>query len=552
MSKEPTEVEGIKSASRGLRGQLAADLEGPTPNVSSASEQLIKFHGIYAQDHRDVRRARSLAHEPLEFIFMTRVVIPGGHLTSEQWLALDRLADDVADGTLRLTTRQAVQFHGTYKGSLRELATRLDTVRLTSFGGCGDVVRNVVTCPHLQISQHPDIAEFTRQLALWFRPSTTAHWEIFVDGQRAASAEEENEKSFYGETYLPRKFKVAIANPEENCVDAYAQDVALVPTFSTEGMEGFNVIVGGGLGRNYAHEHTFSRLGDPLGFVALEDAVSLVSAIVATYRDLGDRTDRKRARLKYVVHDIGFDAFRAEVEARWGRQIAPVHGTISFLGRHDHLGWNQISDGVQSLGIRVSAGRVKDDERSQTRSALRQIATALPVTFYVTPQQDVIIHGIRNDEVAVVSEVLRTYGVPMAEDLVALERTALACPALPTCGQALTEAERELPSVVGQLVEIVLSNGIADRDLVVRMTGCPNGCARPSVAEIGIVGRTKSTYDIHVGGSSSGDRLATLWREKVPSADVTQTVRPLLERWAVEAHNGESFGDFVARVQPWV
>lgn len=551
MSKVPTEVEGIKAASGGLRGQLSADLDAPTPNVSSASEQLIKFHGIYAQDHRDVRRARSLAHEPLEFIFMTRVVIPGGHITSEQWLELDRLATDVADGTLRLTTRQAVQFHGTYKGSLRELATRLDTVRLTSFGGCGDVVRNVVTCPQLQIANTPEIAEFTRQLALWFRPSTTAHWEIFVDGQRAASAEEESEKVFYGETYLPRKFKVAIANPDENCVDAFAQDVALVPTRNSDGVAGFNVLVGGGLGRNYAHEHTFSRLGDPLGFVPLDDAVSLVAAVVATYRDLGDRTDRKRARLKYVVHDIGFDAFRREVEHRWDREIEPVSGTITFAGRHDHLGWSDVVAGITSVGVRVSAGRVKDDETSQTRSALRQIAAALPVTFYVTPQQDVIIHGIREEEVAIVSELLRTHGVALADDLLPLERTALACPALPTCSQALTEAERELPTVVSQFVEIVRSSGIAQRDLVLRMTGCPNGCARPSVAEIGIVGRTKTTYDIHVGGSPSGDRLATLWREKVPSAEIAETVRPLLERWASEGQEGESFGDFATRVQPW-
>ena len=551
MTKQPTEVEGIKAESRGLRGQLAEDLAAPTPNVSSASEQLIKFHGIYAQDHRDVRRARSLAHEPLEFIFMTRVVIPGGHLTAQQWLELDRLADDVADGTLRLTTRQAVQFHGTYKGSLRELATRLDEVRLTSFGGCGDVVRNVVTCPHLQIAQHPDITEFTRQMALSFRPSTSAHWEIFVDGQRAASAVDEVERNFYGETYLPRKFKVAIANPDENCVDAFAQDVALIPSTTPDGVAGFNVIVGGGLGRNYAHEHTFSRLGDPLGFVALDEAVSLVAAIVATYRDLGDRTDRKRARLKYVVHDIGFDAFRHEVEARWGRQISPLNGSVSFSGRHDHLGWSHIIDGLHSVGIRVGAGRVKDDEHNRTRTALRQIAAALPVTFYVTPQQDVIVHGLRDHEIDVVTEMLRTHGVPLATDLLPLERTALACPALPTCGQALTEAERELPTVVGQFAEIVRSRGIAHRDLVVRMTGCPNGCARPSVAEIGIVGRTKSTYDIHIGGSPSGDRLATLWREKVASSDVAETVQPLLTRWADEALEGESFGDFVMRVQPW-
>lgn len=548
MSTAPTEVEIIKEASQGLRGQIADDLASSAPNVSSASEQLMKFHGIYSQDHRDVRRARSLANEPLEFIFMTRVVIPGGHLTSEQWLALDELADDVADGTLRLTTRQAVQFHGTYKGSLRELATRLDAVRLSSFGGCGDVVRNVVMCPELQMTAPPELENFTRELAEAFRPSSTAHWEIFVDGQRAVSAlSPEIEKPFYGSAYLPRKFKIAIAHPHENCVDAYAQDIALIPTYNDDGIAGFNVLVGGGLGRNYAHEGTFSRLADEFAFVPRDAAVSLIAAIVDAYRELGDRTDRKRARLKYVIHDIGYSAFRETVEARWGQPLLPPTNLQKFAGRNDHLGWHPDSDVSHSVGIRVAAGRVKDADGNNTRTALRTIAQALSVTFYVTPQQDVIVHGITPAEVPVVTELLRSHGVPFGEDLLPIERTALACPALPTCSQALTEAEREMPDVLSRLVEIVKKHDIAHRNLVVRMTGCPNGCARPSVAEIGIVGRTKSTYDIHLGASASGDRLATVWREKVARDDIASTIEPLLERWSNEALDDESFGDFMLR-----
>lgn len=553
MSTTPTEVEGIKESSRGLRGRIADDLASDAPNVSSESEQLMKFHGIYSQDHRDVRRTRSMAHEPLEFIFMTRVVVPGGHLSSSQWLALDELADSVADGTLRLTTRQAVQFHGTYKGSLRQLATQLNKVQLSSFGGCGDVVRNVVMCPDLQIAPLPEIDNFTKELAAAFRPSSSAHWEIFVDGQRAASGvAPESEKPFYGDTYLPRKFKIAIASPQENCVDAYANDIGLIPAHREDGVFGFNVLVGGGLGRNYAHEGTFARLADEFGFVPFADAVTLIAAIVDAYRELGDRTDRKRARLKYVINDIGLEAFRATVIERWGKTLAPFVAGVQPDNRHDHLGWTDRSESSHSIGVRVAAGRVKDDGENRTRSALRHIAQALPVTFYVTPQQDVVIDGIRSDEVSVVTEVLRSHGVPFGDDLLPIERTALACPALPTCSQALTEAERELPGVLTQLVEVVKKHAIADRDLVVRMTGCPNGCARPSVAEIGIVGRTKSTYDIHIGASPSGDRLATLWREKVSRNDLAATVEPLLARWASESESGESFGDFVTRVAPWV
>lgn len=547
-----TEVEGIKGRSQGLRGSIAADLADHAPNVSAASEQLMKFHGIYSQDNRDVRRARSLAHEPLDFIFMTRVVIPGGHLNSEQWLALDRLADDVADGTLRLTTRQAVQFHGTYKGSLRELATRLDDVRLSSFGGCGDVVRNVVMCPELQIATDPQLEHFTKELALAFRPSSTAHWEIFVDGQRAVSSvSEESEKPFYGDTYLPRKFKIAIANPRENCVDPYAQDVALIPAVDISGRGGFNVLVGGGLGRNYAHEGTFSRLADSFGFVPYGDTVSLIAAIVDAYRELGDRTDRKRARLKYVIHDSGLEAFRQTVLERWGKTLEPTVPSEPVAGRDDHLGWQSFDVELRSIGVRVAAGRVKDDGENQTRSALRRIALALPVTFYVTPQQDVIIHGIRPEEVEVVTGLLASHCVPWGDELLPIERTALACPALPTCSQALTEAERELPGILSSLVTLVRKHEVADRNLVVRMTGCPNGCARPSVAEIGIVGRTKSTYDIHIGASPSGDRLARVWREKVSRDELANTVEPLIERWANEANPDESFGDFVERIAPW-
>ena len=546
--KEETAVEVAKRASDYLRGTLNDELENSSPKFDGDSEQLLKFHGIYAQDNRDVRRERSLAGEELEHIFMTRVVVPGGFLTSEQWLAIDVIADSVADCTIRLTTRQAIQYHGTVKGDLRQLARELDEVMMTSFGGCGDVVRNVVMCPDLQASHHdPSHRDQALALATKFRPKTTAHWEIFVDGQLAASRETVAEHAFYGDTYLPRKFKIAIANPGENCVDVYAQDLGLIPGNHPELGEGYTFVVAGGLGRNYAHEHTFARLGEPLAFVPRSDVDDVIAAVLDAYKDLGDRTDRKRARLKYVVADAGLPAFRLEIEQRLGRSLAPPLDLPTEFDRHDHLGWSQHRDGLWRVGVRVAAGRIRDDERTQTRSALRQLATALPVRFYLTAQQDIIIDGITEDERAFVQQALLAAGVRSAEDLGPIEKSALACPALPTCSQALTESERVLSDIVSQFESALETRGLARRPVTLRVTGCPNGCARPAVAEIGIVGRTKSTYDIYVGGSKRGDRLASLAFEKVKVVDLAATVAPLLDAWASSGDENESFGDFAHR-----
>ncbi len=318
-------VEAVKRASERLRGNLATELAADAANVSAESEQILKFHGIYSQDNRDVRRERSLAGESLEYIFMIRVVVPGGRLTPAQWLGLDEIASSQSDGTIRLTTRQAVQFHGVLKGSLRHLASALDEQFLSSFGACGDVVRNVVTCPQLHLDgAHDDLANIADDLRQAFRATTEAHWEIFVNGEKAASREDVDERPFYGDTYLPRKFKIAVAHPDENCVDVFAQDVGLIPAVDDERGAGFVVLVGGGLGRSYAKDDTFARLAEPLAFVTRDEVQEVIAAIVTTYRDLGNRHDRSRARMKYVVDDLGLEAFRTEVEQRLGRTLAPV------------------------------------------------------------------------------------------------------------------------------------------------------------------------------------------------------------------------------------
>jgi sulfite reductase (ferredoxin) len=548
-TKSESGVEAVKRASNYLRGDLASEMSSDAPNVSNDSEQLLKFHGIYSQDNRDVRRERALAGEGLDYIFMIRVVIPGGRLSAEQWLGLDEIAGSIADGSIRLTTRQAVQYHGVVKGELQDLARSLDRQFLSSFGACGDVVRNVVTCPTLQFEHgYGHLEGIAHQLRQSFRSTSEAHWEIFVNGDKAASREEIKERPFYGETYLPRKFKIAVAHPRDNCVDVFAQDLGLIPAEHEEFGPGFTLLVGGGLGRSYANADTFARLAEPLTFVTNDEVEEVIASIIETYRDLGDRTDRKRARMKYVVADLGLDAFRREVEQRLGRTLrAPLELPEDF-DADDHLGWRPLPDGTWQVGIRVGAGRVRDTDESTLRSAVREIATDFPVTFFITPQQDLVVSGIAESDRDAITKVLVKHHVRLDGELGNVERRALACPALPTCSQALTESERRLPELVDGLEAALAHRQLARRPLQLRVTGCPNGCARPALAEIGVVGRTKSTYDLFLGGGTRGNRLATLYREKVKLEDIPDILGPLFDRWASEGDPEETFGDFVTRV----
>jgi sulfite reductase (ferredoxin) len=535
-------VEQIKRESEGLRGQLEVDLDGPGPAVSAPSQQLLKFHGVYAQDDRDQRRALASEGRELAHIFMARVAIPGGELTSEQWLALDDIALNVADGSIRLTTRQAVQFHGVLKTSLRELTRSLHARTMTTFGACGDVVRNTVMCPDLVLGAEHAGATLAREIASSFKPRTTSHLEIFVDGERASLVDEHE---FYGDTYLPRKFKIAIASAEENCVDVLAQDLGFVPVVHPEHGPGYSAFVGGGLGRSYAQSDTFARLAEPLAFVTAKEVMDFIALVVRTYRDRGDRTNRRRARLKYVVADMGIGAFRREIEASWPSELMAAV-PVPFAAADDHLGWRE-RGGSFELGVRVGAGRVRDGDRNRLRSALATLAGTFEVGFVITPQQDIVISRIDPAWRDEVGQILADHGVTTLADLAPLERQALACPALPTCGQALAESERVLHTVVAGLQVVANAAGVGRRPLQLRMTGCPNGCARPAVAEIGIVGRTKSTYDVYVGGGPRGDRLARLYREKVRLDEVDATLAPLIESWGRDAMAGETFGDFVTR-----
>jgi sulfite reductase (ferredoxin) len=541
-------TEAIKRASDHLRGQLAAELADDSDAfVAEGSEVVLKFHGIYQQDDRDVRRERASKKLPLSYSCMVRAAVPGGELTAEQWLALDRLAD-LTDGTMRLTTRQGVQFHFVHKGSLRPLVSGINAAGATTLAACGDVVRNLMACPwpdERQAVLRPLVDELVRR----FRPRTSAYWELWVDGDKAVTAEPafavgggDTDEPIYGSVYLPRKFKIAVAWPGDNCVDVLANDIGLVPTLRdglTGEVTGYDVFVGGGLGQSHARpDDTYPRLASPLGWIRPERVVDVAEAIVTVQRDFGNREDRQRARLKYLLDERGVEWFRGEVEARLGEPLGELVPLLPWTADEHH----GTRDGV--IGLPIPSGKVLDRDGVLIRAALRELAGDGTVTHIrVTPRQDVLLCGIAPNRIAEVEQRLRDHGVPLANDVTALRRLAIACPALPTCGQALGEAERVLPSLVDELEKAMSDGGLPDVPIRVNMTGCPNGCSRPYTAEIGIVGRTKKTYDVYVGGATSGDRLATLVRADVPLDEIANVVAPLFAEYARDPETA-SFGDW--------
>jgi sulfite reductase (ferredoxin) len=554
-------VEDVKRGSDHLRGALASELATDSEAFQAeGSEVLLKFHGIYQQDDRDVRRERAAKKLPLAYSCMVRTAVPGGELTAEQWLALDRLAE-LTDGTMRLTTRQGVQFHFVHKGSLHKLVNGINAADLTTLAACGDVVRNIMACPwpdDRQALLRPLVDELVRR----FRPRTSAYWELWVDGDKAVTAEPafavgggDVDEPVYGTVYLPRKFKIAVAWPGDNCVDVLANDIGLVPTLSgglTGELTGYNVFVGGGLGQSHARpDDTYPRLASPLGWIGPERVVDVAEAIVTVQRDFGNREDRHRARLKYLVDERGVNWVRGEVEERLGERLGdPVE--LEPWTADEHHGTR---DGL--IGLPVPSGKVVDRDGVRLRTVLRELAADGTVTHLrVTPRQDVLLCGIAPNRIAEVEQRLRDHGVPLAGDVTSLRRLAIACPALPTCGQALGEAERVLPALVDELEKAMSDGGLPDVPIRVNMTGCPNGCARPYTAEIGIVGRTKKTYDVYVGGATGGDRLATLVRADVPLDQIAAVVAPLFERYA-RAPSTRSFGDWAdgvgaATIDTWL
>ncbi len=543
-------VEDVKTSSHHLRGTLAAELASDSEQFSGDATTLLKFHGTYQQDDRDQRRARTAARQELAYSCMVRTSLPGGMLSPEQWLAADILADEVADGTLRITTRQDLQFHFVHKGDLHRLISTLNARLVSTLAACGDVVRNVVCCP----APVPDRDQGTvlaaaEAMSARFKPQSAAYYELWVDGEKAVTAEvpEAPEiEPLYGEAYLPRKFKIGFAFPGDNCIDVYSQDVGLVPV-ERDGVAGYVVLVGGGLGQSHAREDdTYPRLASPLVWVTADDLAPTVEAVITIHRDFGNREDRHRARLKYVVDERGLEWFRAETERRVGHPLHDPGDLPDWLDSADHLGWWQDDHGDWVLGVPIPSGRVQGAQRV----ALREVVERWHPGVRLTCRQDALLTGFAAEDREAVDAVFAAHGVPLAGALRLLDRYAMTCPALPTCGQALGESERVMPRIIADLDAALDAAGLGDIPLRLNVTGCPNGCARPYTSEIGIVGRTKSTYDLYVGGAVGGQRLNRRIAIGAKLDEMPKLLAPLFDLYRVEAADGEGFGDFCERAIP--
>jgi sulfite reductase (ferredoxin) len=546
---EPSKVERIKAASDGLRGTIARELAEPTERFSDADVQLLKFHGIYQQEDRDARKAArgSDTPAPKAYSFMLRTKTPGGYVPGAFFSALADLSDSHANGTMRVTTRQAFQLHGIHKSDLKETIASINEQLGSTLGACGDINRNVMAPAAPFVTKAYEIArETAHAVADLLTPRTGAYYEIWQDSELAFTSESEADP-LYRDTYLPRKFKIAVAVAGDNSVDILTNDLGIVPVLSdVDVLLGYDLYVGGGLGATHRKAETFPRLGEPLGFCDSADLLAFVRAIVEVQRDYGDRTNRRHARLKYTIADRGLAWFRAEVERYAGKSLATFVELPPWEHR-DYLGWHEQGDGSLFLGLNVQSGRIKDADDGQLKSALREIVSTYGLDLVLTPQQNVLIVHIPRSARPAIDAILAACRVRPIEAVGAVERHALACPALPTCGLALAEAERALPGIVVQLESRLAELGLGDESISIRMTGCPNGCARPYMAEIGLVGVSGDRYNISLGGSLASIRLNRIYRELVPAADIAPTLDPLFVAFARERRIGEGFGDFCER-----
>ncbi len=542
-------VEGVKLASNYLRGTIAEELVDGNDHFGKDSINLLKHHGTYQQDDRDDRKGGKT------FSFMVRSAIPGGKLTSDQFLAELDLCDEVGNTTLRITTRQGLQLHGVLKSNLRHAIHRINEVQLSTLAACGDVERNVMCSPAPYKSDpvYDQLQAMALKLAVHLRPHTRAYHELWLTdegtGEKHLAGGGSNGavvEPLYGPTYLPRKFKTAVGLAGDNIVDLYSQDLGFLGIAENWNVIGYNVLVGGGFGTTPSAEKTFPAIAQAMAHIAPAQALDVAEAVIKVQRDFGNRADRKIARLKYLIHNWGLPRFKEKVEEYYGAALAPPK-PIVVTELNDGMGWHAQGDGKYFYGLNVENGRIKDEGVFRLKTALREICRTLAPPLRLTPHQSIIFCDLKEADKLRLFEILKRNGVPLTEEISAVRRWSIACPALPTCGLAITESERILPTMIDQLDVELAKLGLGNEVFTTRMTGCPNGCARPYNSDIGLVGKTKDKYTVLLGGRRQGDRLNFVYQDLVPTDEVVPSLVAVLRYFKESREPGEAFGDFCHR-----
>lgn len=547
-------VEHIKDRSDYLRGNLVEDFQNPiTAAVTEDNVQLVKFHGFYQQDDRDVRLHRQDKKLEPAYSFMIRLRVPGGELSAAQWLKMDAIANTYGNQTMRITTRQALQFHGIIKFEMKKTIQAMDAAALDSISGCGDVNRNVMCTPDPSLSPlHAEVFPWAQKISDHLLPRSRAYHEIWLDEPPGktlvAGGEAEEVEPLYGKHYLPRKFKIAIVLPPYNDMDVYANDIGLIAVAEQGKLLGFNVAVGGGLGLTFGRDDTYPRLASVIGFCTPEQVLDVCYHIVAIQRDFGNRQDRKLSRFKYTIDTHGLDWFKQELAGRLGFGLQAVR-PFEFTTTGDRFGWSQTADGLWHLGLRLEYGRVEDNVTHRLKSALVAIAKENLCTFRMTGNQNLVLVAVNEADKPSVERLLAAHGYAAdASHLSGLRRNSIACVALNTCPQAMAEAERYLPELINKLEVSLDKYQLRDADIKIRMTGCPNGCGRSVLGEIGLIGKSPGRYNLYLGASFNGDRLNSLYRENLDEAAILAVLDGVFADYAAQWRQGESFGDFVWRV----
>jgi len=541
-------IEGIKARSDYLRGTILEGLaDVSTGAISADDQQLTKFHGVYQQDDRDVRASRRKHKLDKAYSFLARIGLPGGVCTPEQWIVMDELANFSAFKTLKLTTRQAFQLHGILKGNLKWTIRSVNEAMMSTLAACGDVNRNTMCNPNPFASEvHAEVQAVAEAIDQHLKPKTSAYAEIWLDGEKVVSHGEEAVEPLYGATYLPRKFKIAVAIPPRNDVDVFAHCLGFIAIVEGGKLAGFDVSVGGGMGMTHGNEKTFPRLADVMAFCRPDQVVDVAEKIVSIQRDYGDRVDRAHARFKYTVEDHGVDFIRSELEKRLGYKLEEARD-YQFASQGDRYGWVEGTNGKWNLGLFIEGGRIVDLEDKPLKTGMRAIAKAHKGDFRLTANQNLIIGNVAEEDKAAIDAMVGRYKLDGYKTASGMRRSQIACVALPTCGLALAESERYLPNLVSDLEVILEEAGLQNDEIVIRSTGCPNGCGRPYLGEIGLVGKVPGKYNLYLGAGFDGERLNKLYRGSITHEQIIDELRPLLLGYAKEREEGERFGDFTIR-----